>query len=254
MRFYSQLMPVRALTFDLDDTLYDNRPVISRVEQAVILWLSKTLPSHLTLDVNSWLRLQQQLAVIDPMLKHNSREWRRKTLKTGFMQLGFRLKDAETLAQQGLDVAIEMRNRIDIPDETHRVLKTLSAHFPLIALTNGDVDVDKIGLAQYFVEVYQAGRDGLSKPEPDLFNLAVQKLQLPAENILHVGDHLTTDVHGAKLCGLQTCWFNDQNKKISHDLKAITLPDVEITLLSQLLEIDGIKNLAPNSISKCDTL
>ncbi|WP_318435000.1 5-amino-6-(5-phospho-D-ribitylamino)uracil phosphatase YigB [Photobacterium leiognathi] len=241
MRIYSQLMPIRALTFDLDDTLYDNRPVISRVEQAVILWLSKILPSHLTLDVNSWLKLQQQLATIDPMLKHNGREWRRRTLKIGLMQLGFRLNEAEVLAQQGLDVATKIRNQIDIPDETHIVLKTLSAHFPLIALTNGDVDVDKIGLAQYFVEVYHSGRDGLSKPEPDLFNLAKQKLQLSAENILHVGDHLKADVYGAKQCGFQACWFNDQKQQIPLESEANTMPDVEITQLSQLLEMVGIE-------------
>ncbi|WP_434145648.1 HAD-IA family hydrolase [Photobacterium leiognathi] len=241
MRIYNQLMPIRALTFDIDDTLYDSRPVISRVEQAVILWLLKILPSHLTFDVNSWLKLQQQLVTIDPMLKHDIRERRRKTLKIGLMQLGFRLNEAEVLAQQGIDVVIEMRNQIDIPDETHIVLKELSAHFPLIGLTNGDVDVDKIGLSQYFVEVYYAGRDGLSKPEPDLFNLAKQKFQFPAENILHVGNHLKADVYGAKQCGFQACWFNNQKQQIPQEPKVNNLPDVEITQLSQLLEMVGIE-------------
>ncbi len=80
-----------------------------------------------------------------------------------------------------------------------------------------------------------------SKPEPDLFNLAKQKLQLPAENILHIADHLKADVHGAKQCGFQACWFNDQKQQIPQEPKANPLPDVEITQLSQLLEMVGIE-------------
>ncbi|WP_318442315.1 5-amino-6-(5-phospho-D-ribitylamino)uracil phosphatase YigB [Photobacterium leiognathi] len=241
MHFYRQLAPVRAFSFDLDDTLYDNRPVIQRVEQAMFTWLTQRLPSHIAVDVNAWQRLKQQLAVTDPMLKHDVSAWRVETLKIGFMQLGVRLKQAEALAQQGLEVALEVRNQVDVPAETHRVLKALSAHFPLIGLTNGNVDARKIGLASYFVEVFQAGKDGLAKPEADLFNLATQTLQLPASSILHVGDHLKTDVYGAKLHGFQACWFNDQNKPILQQSKALTLPDVEISQLSQLLTIVGLE-------------
>lgn len=36
MRFYRQLAPIAAITFDLDDTLYDNRPVIDKTEQELL--------------------------------------------------------------------------------------------------------------------------------------------------------------------------------------------------------------------------
>ncbi|KPA54496.1 2-haloalkanoic acid dehalogenase [Photobacterium leiognathi subsp. mandapamensis] len=241
MHFYRQLTPVRAFSFDLDDTLYDNRPVIARVEKAMFMWLSQIVPPHALSDITPWVRLKQQLAVLDPMLKHDVSAWRVETIKIGLMQLGFRLKQAEALAQQGLEVALEVRNQVDVPDETHRVLKALSAHFPLVGLTNGNVDAKKIGLAPYFVEVFQAGKDGLAKPEADLFNLATQTLELPASSILHVGDHLKTDVYGAKQHGFQACWFNDQNKPILQQSKVLTLPDVEISQLSQLLTIVGLE-------------
>ncbi|KJG28541.1 5-amino-6-(5-phospho-D-ribitylamino)uracil phosphatase YigB [Photobacterium angustum] len=242
MHFYRQLTPISALTFDLDDTLYDNRPVIVRAEQAMFDWLTQILPSRIMIDKTVWSSLKSQLAMLDPMLKHDVSLWRYETIKIGLMQLGFRLSEAEILAQQGLDTVLAVRNHVDVPAETHRVLKQLSDHFPLVGLTNGNVDAEKIGLAPYFVEVFQAGKDGLAKPEADLFNLAVNTLNLPAATILHVGDHLITDVKGAKQHGFQACWFNDQQKLIQQQSKALILPDVEITQLAQLLEIVGLEN------------
>lgn len=240
MHFYHPLTPIRALTFDLDDTLYDNRPVIQRAERAMFDWLSTVLPSNIRVDNGTWQALKQQIAVVDPMLKHDVSEWRLEALKVLLMQCGCRLQTAQNLANEGLSVVLAVRNDIAIPAETHRVLTALCAHFPLVGITNGNVDAKRIGLSSYFVEVFQAGRDGLAKPNADLFRLAEQTLQLPANAILHVGDHLITDVSGAKQQGFQTCWFNDQMRSLQQVTKVPVLPDVEITQLSHLLKIVGL--------------
>ena len=101
MHFYRQLTPISALTFDLDDTLYDNRPVIVRAEQAMFDWLTQILPSRIMIDKTVWSSLKSQLSMLDPMLKHDVSLWRYETIKIGLMQLGFRLSEAEILAQQG---------------------------------------------------------------------------------------------------------------------------------------------------------
>ena len=44
MRFYRPLSPVRAMTFDLDDTLYDNRPVMDKTEEEVIAFIRQYDP------------------------------------------------------------------------------------------------------------------------------------------------------------------------------------------------------------------
>ncbi|WP_299019907.1 5-amino-6-(5-phospho-D-ribitylamino)uracil phosphatase YigB [uncultured Photobacterium sp.] len=237
MQFYRNLQPPKALTFDLDDTLYDNRPVIRRAEQAMHDWLAEHHPCSHTVERADWQRLKMALAAENPMLRHDVTRWRYEVLKAGLMQLGYPREKAEQAADEGVARVLVVRNQVDVPDETHRVLATLAEKLPLLAITNGNVDADKIGLGGYFSRVLVAGRDGLSKPEPDMFEQAATLLGLPTQDILHVGDHLVTDVGGAKQNGFQACWFNDQQRELRREPKAKWLPDVEIHTLSQLLAL-----------------
>ncbi|MCW8331106.1 5-amino-6-(5-phospho-D-ribitylamino)uracil phosphatase YigB [Photobacterium sp. SDRW27] len=237
MQFYRNLQSPKALTFDLDDTLYDNRPVIRRAEQAMHDWLADNHPCSHQVAPEDWHQLKMRLLAQNPFLRHDVTLWRYELLKIGLMQLGYSLARAEQAAQDGLDVVLAVRNQVDVPQETHRVLAELGQKMPLLAITNGNVDADKIGLGQYFSRVLVAGRDGLAKPEPDLFAQAVALLGLPAQDILHIGDHLVTDVGGAKQHGLQACWYNDQQRQLHSEPKAKWLPDVEIHTLAQLLEL-----------------
>ena len=239
MQFYRQLGQINALTFDLDDTLYDNHPVIVRAEQAMFDWLAQLLPASMVISRDNWQHLKQQLAAVDSSLIHDVSAWRYEALKINFMQLGWRLKDAELAARQGLALVLVERNKVDVPAETHRVLALLSAKLPLVGITNGNVDPQQIGLAHYFSAIYQAGRDGLAKPKADLFTCAIDHLNIPAEQILHVGDHLHTDVFGAKQQGLHACWYNDQQRVLT-STTGNCLPDIEISALAELLPLVGL--------------
>ena len=55
-------------------------------------------------------------------------------------------------------------------------------------ITHGNVEIAKIGLGDYFQFSLRGGPDGRSKPFPEIFELASQKLNVPAHHILHVGD------------------------------------------------------------------
>ena len=237
MQFYRNLQSPQALTFDLDDTLYDNRPVIRRAEQAMHDWLEDNHPCSHQVVREDWHQLKMRLLAQNPFLRHDVTLWRYELLKIGLMQLGYPLAQAEQAAQDGLDVVLAVRNQVDVPKETHRVLAELGQKMPLLAITNGNVDADKIGLGQYFSRVLVAGRDGLAKPEPDMFVQAEALLGVSAQGILHIGDHLVTDVGGAKQNGFQACWYNDQQRQLHRESRAKWLPDVEIHTLSQLLEL-----------------
>ncbi|MEJ2766484.1 5-amino-6-(5-phospho-D-ribitylamino)uracil phosphatase YigB [Photobacterium sp. MCCC 1A19761] len=237
MQFYRRFQPPKALTFDLDDTLYDNRPVIRRAEQAMYDWLADVHPISDALTRKDWLRLKFRLAEHNPLLRHDVTQWRYELLKIGLMQLGYAQTLAEQAAQAGVRHVLVVRNQVEVPAETHRVLRELGKRVPMLAITNGNVDAEKIGLSQYFDRVLVAGRDGLAKPEPDLFAQAVALLGVTPGEILHVGDHLVSDVGGAKLHGMQACWLNDQQRQLSREPKAKWLPDVEIHSLSQLLDL-----------------
>ncbi len=88
-----------------------------------------------------------------------------------------------------------------------------------------------------FSHILKAGPDGRSKPYPDMFDKAAALLDLPHEKILHVGDHLVTDVEGAVSSGLQACWINLDSRSLFEEGETRVMPHIEITDLSKLIEL-----------------
>ncbi len=234
MQFYRSLSPIEAITFDLDDTLYDNRPVIRYVEEQITQWLHTHHPVTATKPTEWWKALKAQLAKDNPWLLHDVSLWRFEQIRQGLLRLGYSEQDAHQAASYAMHEVHRLRNLVDVPDETHRVLTELAKKWPLVAITNGNVDPHRIGLAPYFQLILRAGPDGHAKPYPDMFVRAQQFLDVPASSILHVGDHPVKDVAGAKRNGFQACWYNDLGYTLRATPKAKVLPDMEINNIGQL--------------------
>ena len=66
MRFYRSPGPISAITFDLDDTLYDNRPVIQRTEQEALAFMQNYHPALRTLQNADLQRLRQAVRAAEP--------------------------------------------------------------------------------------------------------------------------------------------------------------------------------------------
>ena len=237
MKFYRRIASVQAMTFDLDDTLYDNYPVIIRMEHELLSWLKHHHPAVGHLDKADWLALKLSAVQRQPELKSDVTLWRLAQLKLAFSQAGYHDDDSHAAAQAAVDVALDWRNRFELPQQSLDVLAELGQNIPLVAITNGNVDLDKIGLTPYFQQVLKAGPDGSAKPSPEMFRKAQQFLGLPSERILHVGDHLVTDVQGAKRSGFAACWLNVKNKNIINLAKTTSLPDIEIDNLQSLIKL-----------------
>ncbi|MEZ8826700.1 5-amino-6-(5-phospho-D-ribitylamino)uracil phosphatase YigB [Vibrio amylolyticus] len=237
MRFYRRLSPIKAMTFDLDDTLYDNRPIIRRVESEITQWLHQEYPVSANKPYAWWQQVKLEVASLDPMLKHDVTRWRFEQIQQGLIKLGLDKGPARSAAQATIEKVLMLRSQFEVPRESHRVLKLLSERYPLVAITNGNVDVSKIGLDDYFSLTLKAGPDGKAKPNADLFSKASAFLSVAPKDILHIGDHLITDVAGAKRNGFQACWYNDQDTNLMQHPKSRTLPDVEINQLDSLLRL-----------------
>ncbi|HAS8423692.1 TPA: 5-amino-6-(5-phospho-D-ribitylamino)uracil phosphatase YigB [Vibrio vulnificus] len=235
MKHYRPLQPIAAMTFDLDDTLYDNRPVIERLEREMLAWLATQHPATQVMSHSDWSQLKRDVAASSPQLRSDVTQLRHQQLTEAFLRLGYDVAAAQQAADEGVAVALYWRSQLVVPSETHRVMRLLADKLPLVAITNGNVDVAAIGLQGYFQAVLKAGPDGVAKPAGDLFQRAEQILQLPAQRILHVGDHLLSDVHGANLHGFMSCWINPKQINLRQQAKAKTLPNLEINELSQLL-------------------
>ncbi len=235
MRYYRSIPPIKAMTFDLDDTLYDNRPVIFRLEKKVFQWIAHHYPKTAAMTQEDWFELKRFIQINHPELSGDVTLLRRAQLRFGLAHVGYSDAVIPKAIDQIMEQVLYWRHQIDIPDETHQVLLQLAERLPLVAMTNGNVDPQKINLDQYFSLVLKAGPDGKAKPNGDMFNKAASFLRLPPQEILHVGDHPVTDVFGAKEHGYTACWFNDQVCDVKTSNSMRVLPDIEITALRQLI-------------------
>ena len=234
MRFYRPLGQISALTFDLDDTLYDNREVILRTEQESLAFVQNYHPALKTLQNKDFQRLRQALRETEPDIYHDVTEWRRRAVEQAMLNAGLSAQEAALGAEASMANFAKWRSRIDVPKETHDTLTALGKKWPLVAITNGNAQPELFGLGDYFQFVLRAGPHGRSKPFNDMYHLAGEKLDLPLGEILHVGDDLTTDVAGAIRCGMQACWIKPERADLMQTADSRLLPHIEISRLASL--------------------
>lgn len=237
MRFYRPLAPVAALTFDLDDTLYDNQPVIDRTLEESLAFVRHYHPALSQFDDRQLQQWRQQLLQSEPEIYHDVTQWRHRALELAMRNAGLSATQAALGATAAMAHFASWRSRIAVPPATHQTLAALAKKWPLAAITNGNAQPEKCGLAGYFQFVLRAGPDGRSKPFGDMFYLAAQRLGVPRNQILHVGDDLTTDVAGAIRNGLQACWIKPHGADLCHAPDSRLLPHCEISQLSSLIRM-----------------
>ncbi len=237
MRFYRPIRRPEAFTFDLDDTLYDNRDVIlttvNKTHQALQAWH----PALVNFSLEEYDLVRLEVERTTPMLVHDVTAWREATLQAILKRIGCTAADI----RQGVDAIMavfhQWRSQATITKTTHQVLATLSRQVPVVAITNGNADVKSLGIEHYFHLILRAGQDGCAKPAQDLYRLAAEKLALPAASIIHVGDDLITDVQGALIAGYQACWINDRQQNLMTHPAARVIPHIEISRLDSLTSL-----------------
>ncbi|MEM6162628.1 5-amino-6-(5-phospho-D-ribitylamino)uracil phosphatase YigB [Erwinia sp. P6884] len=234
MHFYRPLRPVAAMTFDLDDTLYDNHPVILRTTQESHAFLQGYHPALSQFSVEQYQQLRDALREREPEIYHDVSEWRRRAVELAMLNAGLSGREADEGAKAVMANFARWRSQITVPEETHATLAALAQKLPLVAITNGNAEPHLFGLDKYFQFILRAGPHGRAKPWQDMYHLAAEKLNLPLSSILHVGDDLTTDVAGAVRCGMQACWINLREGNLMHIRDGRLLPTLEISQLASL--------------------
>ncbi|ART82524.1 HAD family hydrolase [Oceanisphaera profunda] len=234
MRFYKRLTPVKVLSFDLDDTLYDNEPVIAAAEAWLLQALKNHRPESTLLGPEQLAAIKRQILSIEPELSHDVSALRLRILTQGLLQQGVADTLAAEMAAEFYQGFLTERGKITVPAVSHQVLTELGQRYQLAVITNGNLPIENTALAPYFKTVLRAGIDGRMKPAADMFNLLAQQTGVQLSEILHIGDHINTDVLGAVHSGCQAIWLNDQGRSAA-DLQC--LPHVELERLEQMLEL-----------------
>ena len=234
MHFYRRWQPVAAISFDLDDTLYDNGPAIERAEQWMLEHLRSEYLATAMLDKPRWLDLKRTMLIAHPELRQDVSLARQRTIHEAMLQGGMAAAIASREAEQVFAGFLAERSKIEVSDATHELLARLAERYPLVVITNGNVLVERLGLDGHFQHILKAGGGFRMKPAPDLFQSMAERLGLPPHQILHVGDDVTTDVAGAVGNGYRSAWLND----VGQEWRSLRiLPDVMLTRLEQLLTL-----------------
>lgn len=223
-------MSIRLITFDLDDTLWDVAPVMHGAEAALRDWLAAEAPRLGPVPIEHLWAIRARLMSADPGLRHRLSELRRRILLHALEEAGYPRHEAGELAELGFQVFLAARHQVQLFPEVHTTLEQLALRYTLGVITNGNADVRRLGLADYFRFALCAEELGVGKPDPHPFHTALQRAGLEATQAVHIGDHPGDDIAGAKAAGLRAIWFNPQGKAWQGD----TEPDAQIRNLAEL--------------------
>src|SRR5690606_4137899 len=154
----------------------------------------------------------------------------RRILLHALLDAGYPQGEADDLAELGFQVFLAARHQVQLYPEVHPTLERLAMRYTLGVITNGNADVRRLGLADYFRFALCAEELGIGKPDPHPFQTALQHAGLDAAQAVHIGDHPGDDIAGAKAAGLRAIWFNPQGKDWSGEVE----PDAQIQSLAEL--------------------
>jgi putative hydrolase of the HAD superfamily len=254
-------MKYQAILFDLDETLIHEEASVQRAllctceptcerygldpnalarsvrEYARMLW--RSLPTHedcMAMGISSWEGLHARFLGDGPLYEtlrtlipgYRKEVWNRALVEHGVRDLA--------LSEELMDSFMVERRRHHTPfPEAEVVLRDLPAGYRLAVVTNGPSELQRekltlSGLAPYFEAVVISGELGIGKPDPRIFQRALNELQAAADKAVMVGDSLERDIAGAQQTGISTIWVD----RSIHPEKASIVPDAKITDLREL--------------------
>jgi putative hydrolase of the HAD superfamily len=213
---------IKAILFDIDDTLYDREKsqplvlekIIQRLPQ--IFWaLNKELILEAFLE-------SDRISTIDweAGLHHaDIRDYRNKLfLKTLNLPLCYAEAITEVYLQEYPFINAPVDGAVELVAKTSRRFQT-----GVITNSMPDVQYQKIttlGLRGYFSCVVIATEIGLKKPDPRIFTYTSDKLSLKPGECLYLGDNYENDIIGAKEAGMASCWFRQGKTIVDNPVKA----------------------------------
>ncbi|MFC5476412.1 HAD family hydrolase [Paraherbaspirillum soli] len=235
---------IKAVLFDLDDTLWPIVPVIQRAEQLLYDWLQQhapAVPRQFTIEDLRQQRLE--LSASNPVFKFDLWKLRHAALCEAFSSVGEDVGKVDA----AMEIFSEARHAVTPFEDVQPVLTRLRQRVLLGSVSNGFADLDKIGLAQHFHASIAAHSFGCGKPDPAIFHAACAALNVTPEQAVFVGDDPLLDVVGAQQAGLRAVWINRFERVLPAGINAhatcTTLHELE-TWLGQTanLGISDIKN------------
>jgi FMN hydrolase / 5-amino-6-(5-phospho-D-ribitylamino)uracil phosphatase len=173
--------------------------------------------------------IRGEMTAARPDLKHDMSALRRESIRLALYRAG----ENPLLAGAAFDVFFAERQRVTLFEDALPALEFLARRFPVVALSNGNADLQRIGLGHYFRASVSAREFGVGKPDPRIFHAAAGAVDTRPEEMLHIGDDATLDALGGLNAGMQAAWLNRSDALWPHEQE----PQLTLTHLGELTEI-----------------
>lgn len=219
--------PIRAVLFDLDDTLWPILPTLIAAEKLLHEWLQQHAPSVAARHSIESLRERRQILMAsDKRYQIDLMSLRAAVMAEVFEACG---EDPGKIAA-GMALFGAARNRVTPFDDVLPALRRLREKVMLGTISNGAADLTAIGMAEHF-RISVAARDfGSGKPDPAIFRHACEALGVAPAEAVYAGDDPALDVLGAQGAGMRTVWINRFDRELPSHIR----PDAVCTTLYQL--------------------
>lgn len=225
---------IKAISLDLDDTLWPIWPIIARAENVLLSWLTVHAPQAAELAaIPAVLRhLREEMFRNRPDLTNDMSALRRESIRLLLARAG----EDPALAEPAFEAFFAERQRVVLYEDALPALAFLSARYPLVAVSNGNADIQRVGLGAYFKAAFSAHRFGEGKPHPRIFHAAAQAVGVAADQVLHIGDDAHLDAIGGMNAGMQVAWLNRKGMPWTHGVRQ---PHVTVFGLAALCALWG---------------
>ena len=191
---------IKLITLDLDDTLWPNKKVIVDAENAWLNFILTKFPNLVDeFREESLSRVRVDLVEADPSLKNDLTKFRKEIIKETLLRSGVESVDAIYYSNESFNEFFKVRNKVQLYTDAKKILERLYRKVIIGALSNGNADLEIIGISNFFKFSINAKDVKSNKPSPPHFIKALELADCEAEEALHIGDCPVNDIGGCLL-------------------------------------------------------
>ena len=220
---------ITTISFDADGTLWDFESVMRHALGCALEELRRLVPSAPdSLSIETLIAIRDQVAA-----EHKDRGLTHEAIRVEAFKrtLQFIRNPDNDLAAHLNTLYLKHRfEDIQLFDDVLPALNALRGDYTMGLLSNGNTYPERCGLEGYFQFVIFAQDYGIQKPDPRLFEIAIEHAGCTKHQLLHVGDSFQNDIVGAKQAGVKSIWLNRQgeNKETGkqHDFEISSLREL----------------------------
>jgi len=202
---------IKLITFDLDDTLWDNYPTIIKAERETRKWIEREVGKIEWGDFNDFLSLRDQLIKDDKSIAWDISKLRKEIFRKKLSHVTSE-KYRDNIVDKAFEIFISKRHDVKFFDGVKNAIRDLSKKYILGVLTNGNANIYKFDIGECFEFSISSLEAKDSKPNRAHFDMALTKVKdITFDNMLHIGDHQINDMYAANKLGIDCLWFNINN-------------------------------------------